>query len=154
VRYLPLLIPAFLLAALDQGLKHLALEHIAAHASIPITYFFNLVLVRNFGAAFGFLNDPSRSWQIWLFAMATLIACGAVFFLARSEDGKDKVFLLALGLILGGAAGNFADRLRLGAVVDFLDFHYGGLHWPAFNLADMGICAGAGLIALKIFRRR
>jgi signal peptidase II len=154
VRYTPLLVPALLLTAIDQVFKHLALKHISVHESIRITDFFNLVLVRNFGAAFGFLNDPSSNWQIWFFFLATLVACGTVFFLARSEDGKDKVFLLALGLILGGAAGNFADRLRLGAVVDFLDFHYGTLHWPAFNLADMGICAGAGLIALRIFRHK
>jgi signal peptidase II len=147
------LVPALVLVCLDQGGKYLALRHIGPREVITVTDFFNLVLVRNYGAAFGFLNDPSRTWQTWVFCLATLIACVAIFFLARSSDGKDNFFLVALGLVLGGALGNLADRTRFGAVLDFLDFHYGELHWPAFNIADMGICAGAGLIALRILRR-
>ncbi|MDR1945796.1 MAG: signal peptidase II [Desulfovibrio sp.] len=144
--------PATALFALDQAGKYLASDFVGYGEAIRVTGFFNLVHARNYGAAFGFLDDPSLGIQVWLFGGATLAALVAVFLLARSAEGKDGIFLFALGLIAGGALGNLADRVRLGAVVDFLDFHYGALHWPAFNFADMGICIGAGFAALSMVR--
>lgn len=132
--------------------KLLALKHLSA---VPpqeiIPDFFNLVLVFNRGAAFGFLNDPDIDWQFWLFSGATLLGCGLIVYLMRSlRPGR----LLTFGLsgILGGAIGNFIDRVRLGAVVDFLDFYVGNWHWPAFNVADAGICVGAGLVCLCLLK--
>jgi signal peptidase II len=82
----------------------------------------------------------------------TVAALVAVVFLARTAGKNDMLLFFALGLITGGALGNLADRLHLGAVTDFLDFHYGALHWPAFNVADAGLCIGAGLAALNMLR--
>jgi signal peptidase II len=144
--------PALALFFLDQASKRLAAGAVGYGEVIVVTDFFNLVHVRNYGAVFGFLNDPALGVQVRLFGGLTVAALGAVFFLARSAGKNDVPFLFALGLITGGALGNLADRIRLGAVVDFLDFHYGALHWPAFNAADAGICIGAGLAALSMLR--
>lgn len=153
MRYRLILILAAVLVLLDQATKWLVLRHLAPHEMIPVTGFFNLVHVYNFGAAFGFLNDPGSTWQRWLFLAVTAVAVIAVLLVARSAEEKERILFLALGCILGGALGNVVDRIRLGAVVDFLDFHYAGWHWPAFNVADMAICAGAGGLALLLLLR-
>lgn len=141
---------AAVLAALDQFTKWIANAHIAPDEIIPLAPFFNLVNVRNYGAAFGLLNDPSSAWQFWLFAATTAAALAVILYVARSAAEKDRFLFIALGLILGGAIGNFIDRVRLRSVVDFLDFHVAGWHWPAFNLADICICVGAFVIALIV----
>ena len=140
------------IAALDQAGKFVVERAIAPYEVIPVTGYFNLVNVRNFGAAFGFLNDPDMNWQFWFFLAATLLAFGIILYIAKKASDKDKTLFFALGCILGGAVGNLVDRIRYRAVVDFLDFHYAGWHWPAFNVADIAICIGAGLAALLIWR--
>ena len=152
MRYRIILILAFVLTALDQISKWFVEQHIPLYKQITVTGFFNLVNVRNYGAAFGFLNDPSSSWQIWLFLGATVLASVVIFIVAKGAEAKDTPLFFALGCILGGAAGNLIDRIRLGSVVDFLDIHLAGWHWPAFNVADIAICVGAGLTALLMFR--
>ena len=152
MRYRYIILLAALIAALDQASKFAVERSIAPHDVIPLTGFFNLVNVRNRGAAFGFLNDPNMQWQFWFFCAATLLAVVVVFYIARSASEKDKTLFFSLGCILGGAVGNLTDRIRYRAVVDFLDFHYAGWHWPAFNVADVAICIGAGLAALLIWR--
>ena len=152
MRYRIIIGLALALAALDQFTKHLVTAAIAPHEVIPVTGFFNMVHVLNLGAAFGFLNDPSIVWQRWLFMGVTVLAAVMIFFVARGSREKDTLLFAALGFILGGALGNAVDRVRLGAVVDFLDLHYAGWHWPAFNVADMAICFGAGLTALLVLR--
>jgi signal peptidase II len=144
--------PALALFVLDQVSKHIVAGAVGYGKTVVVTSFFNLVHVRNYGAVFGILNDPALGVQVALFSVLTLAALGAVFFLVRSAGENDVLFFFALGLTAGGALGNLADRLRLGAVTDFLDFHYGALHWPAFNAADTGICIGAGLAALSMLR--
>ena len=119
---------------------------------VVIPGFFDLVNIRNRGAAFGFLNRSDIEWQFWLFLAATLLAVGVVFFLARSAHREEKVLFVGLGLVLGGSFGNLIDRIRFRAVVDFLDFFIGQWHWPAFNVADIAICCGVGLIALSLLR--
>ncbi len=110
----------------------------------PITDFFNLVLVYNKGAAFSFLRDAS-GWQGPLFLTIGISASlFMIFLLAR--HGNQRLFSLALALILGGALGNVIDRIAYGHVIDFLDFHWQGWHWPAFNIADSAIVGGAGLL--------
>ena len=147
-KYAWLLAPAVLISVVDLWTKHLVMADLPLNNGIFVTDFFNLVHVRNMGAAFGFLNDPSTPWAARLFLGATAVAVVVILWIARSA--RSRAFVLALGLILGGAVGNAVDRARFGAVVDFLDFHYNGMHWPAFNVADIGICVGAGLAALGI----
>ena len=150
MRYRVIIGLAAVLAALDQFTKWIVNAHIAPDEIIRLAPFFNLVNVRNYGAAFGLLNDPSSVWQFWLFAATTVVAFAVVLYVAKSAAEKDRFLFIALGLILGGAIGNFIDRVRLRSVVDFLDFHVAGWHWPAFNLADICICAGAFVIALIV----
>ena len=150
-RWLLLLATAFGLLVLDQASKLLVMAHIPEHRPVPvISGFFDLVNIRNRGAAFGFLNRSDIEWQFWLFLGATLVAVWAIAVLARNT--RQSLLLVGLGLILGGALGNLVDRLRFRAVVDFLDVYWRGWHWPAFNVADMGICLGAACALLALWR--
>lgn len=139
------------LLACDQLCKWFVIKLVPPHGSIQIIPgFFDLVNIRNRGAAFGFLNRQDTDWQFWLFLGATLLAVLAILHLARGAK-KQPLLNVGLGLVLGGALGNLVDRLRWHAVADFLDFYIGSWHWPAFNIADMGICIGAGLVCLATF---
>jgi signal peptidase II len=119
---------------------------------IPLTAFFNLVLTYNAGAAFSFLSDAG-GWQRWFFSVVAAGASILIIYLLR-KHAADKLFCLALSLILGGALGNLWDRIALGHVVDFLDFHVAGYHWPAFNIADSAIFLGAASLILDSFLRK
>lgn len=117
-----------------------------------ITSFFNLVLIWNPGAAFSFLGSAS-GWQRYLFTAIGLIAALFIVYLLKKHAGQ-RLFCWALALILGGALGNVIDRLMYGHVIDFLDFHLNGIgHFPAFNIADSGICIGAALFIIDELRR-
>lgn len=151
VRWRLLLGTAAALLVLDQVSKLLVMAWIPEHRPVPvIPGVFDLVNIRNRGAAFGFLNRSDIEWQFWLFLGATLVAIWAIVALARNT--RRPLLLAGLGLILGGALGNLVDRLRFRAVVDFLDFYWRGWHWPAFNVADMGICLGAVCACLALWR--
>ena len=116
---------------------------------IEITSFFNLVPVWNRGVSFGLLASDSP-WSPYILAvMAGGIVLGLAFWLWRTERGLTR---LALALAIGGAIGNLLDRLRFGAVVDFLDVHLAGYHWPAFNIADSAISIGIALLLIDSFR--
>jgi len=117
-----------------------------------VTGFFNLVLVTNKGAAFSFLADAA-GWQTPLLVAFALVAAAIVGTLIVRHPAK-RLFCFGLALILGGAVGNVIDRLRFGYVVDFLDFHALGWHWPAFNVADSAITIGAILLILEGFVHR
>ncbi len=131
----------------DQATKIWAQIALSAHEAVAVTPFFNLVLVHNTGAAFSFLADAG-GWQRWFFVGLTVaIAAGITVWLVRSA-GASRGTPLALALVLGGAIGNLIDRLRFGHVIDFLDFHAAGWHWPAFNVADAAISSGAVLLVL------
>lgn len=144
---------ALLTMLLDQASKWLVMVHIPEYRPVRvIPGFFDLVNIRNRGAAFGFLNRSDIEWQFWLFLLATLVAVWAILSLVRNSR-HDVCLFSGLGLVLGGALGNLVDRLRFRAVVDFLDFYWGAWHWPAFNVADMGICLGAGLACLAVWRQ-
>ena len=114
--------------------------------SVPITSFFNLVRVHNAGAAFSFLADAG-GWQRWFFTSLGLAAALWMIYMLRSHAGQ-KLFSLALALLLGGALGNVMDRLLYSHVIDFLDFYWGTWHFPAFNVADSAISVGAALLIL------
>ncbi len=152
MRWLYLLCPAAVAAGLDQIVKLRALDALSPFEAVPVTSFFNLVLVMNRGAAFGFLNDPGAAWATRLLLGATAIAVLAILWIAKTARPGARLLQAGLGMILGGALGNAIDRINYGAVVDFLDFHWAGNHWPAFNVADIAICLGATLTALCIFR--
>lgn len=153
--YLYLALIALAIIICDQVAKAIIVAWIpyGSHYEV-VPGFFDLVSVRNRGAAFGFLNREDMEWQFWLFLGATLVAVGAVFSLAR-QYRTSRLMLTGLGLILGGALGNLADRVRQRAVVDYLDFYWADWHWPAFNVADIAICVGVGLVCVaSIFGRR
>ncbi|VAW35326.1 Lipoprotein signal peptidase, partial [hydrothermal vent metagenome] len=103
----------------------------------------------NSGAAFGFLNGQHGLWRQVFFVAAALIALLVMIIALRRLRGQNRVVSWAIALIAGGAAGNLIDRLRQGAVVDFLDFYYHGHHWPAFNLADSAITIGVTVLILE-----
>ena len=110
-----------------------------------ITPFFNIGLIHNRGISFGLFNH-SGGFNALLFSLvAAVIVTVLIYWLSRVES---SVLALAIGLIIGGAVGNVIDRIRLGAVVDFLDFHIGTWHWPAFNVADSAICIGVAVMLL------
>ena len=136
----------------DRVSKWVVLERFVLGERVEVTDFFNLVLVFNRGAAFSFLADAS-GWQTGLFAAIAILAALIVSVLiVRSPERR--LLCIGLALILGGALGNLVDRLLYGHVVDFVDLHAFGWHWPAFNLADSGITVGAGLVILEGFLHR
>ena len=133
----------------DQVTKWVVLSNFAYGERREVTSFFNLVLVYNKGAAFSMFADAA-GWQTPLLVAFALIAAGIVGTLIVRNPNK-RMLCFGLALILGGALGNLVDRLRFGHVVDFLDFHAAGWHWPAFNVADSGITVGALLLILDGF---
>jgi signal peptidase II len=145
---------------LDQFTKTLILGYYQLGDSTYITSFFNIVRVHNTGAAFSFLASAG-GWQRWFFTGIGIAASVFIVWMLRSHPGQ-KLFAFALACILGGAIGNVVDRLLHGYVVDMLDFHWSflsgifhGGHFPAFNVADMGISIGAmALILDEILRVR
>jgi signal peptidase II len=137
---------------LDYITKIAVLESFAPGESRIVTSFFNLVLVFNKGAAFSFLSS-APGWQTLFFAAIAVVASGVISFLIFRHAGK-KLFCSGLALILGGALGNLYDRLVYGHVVDFLDFHAAGWHWPAFNVADSAITVGAGFLIVESFLQK
>lgn len=143
--------PAFVLAAivvlLDQATKLCILSLVMQPPQvISVAPFFNLVLVWNRGITFGLFDSPSQIVPWLLVALALVIIVGLTVWLRRVE-GLWPIY--AMGLIIGGAIGNVVDRIRLGAVVDFIDLHVGGYHWPAFNLADTAIVAGVVVLIIN-----
>ncbi len=146
----PWLAIAASLIALDQWTKHAIKNALSVSGPIEVTPFFNLVLAYNRGAAFSFLAGAS-GWQRELFITIALIASVWILYLLY-KFREQTLFCFALTLILAGAIGNVIDRVQIGAVVDFLDFHAAGWHFPAFNVADSAISCGAALLIWESFR--
>jgi signal peptidase II len=143
--------PAILAFALDQVTKAWALATMADPMSVlPVTPFFNVVLGRNRGVSFSMLSadHPATPWLLSAFALAVITG-----FILWTRHDRRPLNAVAVGLITGGALGNVVDRLRHGAVTDFLDFHAGGYNWPAFNIADSAIFLGVALLLLLTVRR-
>ena len=140
------------IVVLDQFTKLAAVKLLDPHSPIELLPILNLVLAYNPGAAFSILSTAG-GWQRWLFVGLALVICVFILHWLRSLSRTARLIPCALSLLLGGAVGNVIDRLRIGAVVDFIDFHAGGWHWPAFNVADSAICVGAALLVLGTFRR-
>lgn len=144
------LILAAAIVVADQVTKYAVAQALAGGQSVVLAPFLNLVLVYNSGAAFSFLSDAA-GWQRGLFIAIALVASAwIVYLLHRYPD--QRLFALALSLVLAGAVGNVIDRIAHGAVIDFLDFHALGYHWPAFNVADSAITCGAVLLVWDAFK--
>jgi signal peptidase II len=143
---------AALVLIADQATKMVMLAHL--DGPVEVTPFFNLVRVWNPGVSFGLFGSagPSAAWVLSGLALAVVV--GLTVWLARTSE---KPIAIGLGLVIGGALGNVVDRIRFGAVFDFLDFHAFGFHWPAFNVADAAIVVGAAVLlvdGLLLERRR
>ncbi len=142
---------ASLLLILDQLTKIIAKNNLFENVSQPVTSFLNWTLVYNSGAAFSFLAQAG-GWQRWFFTGLGIIAALVMIWLIR-KNASQRVFSLALSLLLSGAIGNVIDRIAYGAVVDFIDVHYMGWHWPAFNIADGAITIGVILLIFDEIKR-
>lgn len=138
------LVLAALVVVLDQASKAWVLASFHYMESQIVTPFFNLVLVLNPGASFSFLAEAG-GWQKWFFVVLALVISVWLLGMLR-RHAAERLLPAALAMILGGALGNVIDRLRFDAVVDFLDFHVAGYHWPAFNVADSAISVGVALM--------
>jgi signal peptidase II len=139
---------ALAVVAVDQVTKAIVARSMGLHETIPLLPVFSLTYVRNTGAAFGVLGAAPASIRLPLFLLVTIAAGWAlVSMLLRAQAGQ-RALVAALGAILGGAAGNLVCRVRYGEVIDFLDAHWGDLHWPAFNVADSAITVGVIVVLL------
>jgi signal peptidase II len=148
---LPWLGLALIVLIADQFTKTLILGYYRLGDSTYVLSFFNIVRAHNTGAAFSFLATAS-GWQRWLFTGIGVAATIFIVWMLRSHPGQ-KLFSFALALILGGAVGNVVDRMMHGYVVDFLQFHWRGWYFPAFNIADSAITIGAACLIIDELRR-
>ena len=139
-----------IIIALDLYTKHLIQQAFVFSESKTITSFFDLVRYHNEGSAFGFLNDAG-GWQKWFFTAISIVAVIVITYLIKKHS-EQKLFCFGLALVLGGAIGNLYDRITLGYVVDFLNFHLNNHYWPAFNVADSAICVGVALLLWDSFK--
>ncbi len=142
-------VAVILVVVLDQASKWWIVTSVmTSPREIPVTPFFNLVMVWNRGVTFGFLGNAPDAARWVLVALSLVIVSGLAIWMFRASRAWVGA---ALGAVIGGAIGNVIDRLYYGAVADFLDFHIAGWHWPAFNIADSAIVVGVGLLLLDAF---
>ncbi len=144
-----------LVVLLDQLTKGWIIATMRLHDAYPvIDGFFNIVYVRNPGAAFGFLAGASPLFRSVFFLAVTLAAILLILHYLRQTRTEEIFLVLALALILAGAVGNLIDRIRFGEVIDFLDVYIGAHHWPAFNIADASITTGASVLVMFLLGKR
>ena len=136
----------------DQVTKAIVERAMVLHETIPLLPVFSLTYVRNTGAAFGVFGAAPAGIRLPLFLLVTVAAAWALISMLRRARPGQRLLVGALGAILGGAAGNFICRVRYGEVIDFLDAHWGTLHWPAFNVADSAITVGVLIVLLTSLR--
>ena len=139
-----LFVPPLLVMIVDQITKILALKYFAA-GPVVVLPFFSLVLVHNTGVSFGLFNHMGATGPVMLTVVSLAIAAGFGVWMTKVDNTP---LAIAIGAVIGGALGNVFDRVQSGAVIDFLDFHLGDLHWPAFNVADSCIVMGIAFIVL------
>ncbi|MFQ5596532.1 MAG: signal peptidase II [Nitrospiria bacterium] len=140
---------------LDQITKSLVQSQFELHESmIVIDGFFALTYIQNPGAAFGFMAEQGAAFRGVFFTIISIIALILLSVIFRQTPNEDTLALIAVSLLFGGAIGNMIDRIRLGKVVDFLDFFIGRHHWPAFNVADSSITVGVSLMMFHLFLQK
>ena len=135
---------------LDQATKLWAGAALAPARPVEVLPFLNLTLLHNTGAAFSFLSDAA-GWQRWFFVVVALVVTGVLVLWLRRLRAQERWLAGALALVIGGAIGNLWDRVAYGHVIDFIDLHAAGWHWPAFNIADSAITVGVVVILLDGF---
>lgn len=143
------------LIALDQFTKILVQTHFQIGDTVAvIPNFFNITYVQNPGAAFGFLARSPAIFRETFFLLIPPIAMIAILFFLKAVKTTDRIQILALSFVFGGALGNYIDRLRVKYVIDFLDFHYKNIYsYPAFNVADSAIVCGIIVLFILSFRK-
>ena len=151
LRYQILLAVSALVLVLDQLTKIYIDRTMELHSSITVIEgFFNITYLRNKGAAFGILADSA--WRLPFFLLVSTIAVAVILVVIKRLRDDQVLNAASLSLIFSGALGNLIDRVRLGEVIDFLDVHWKGHHWPAFNIADSAICVGVFLLAIEMIQ--
>ena len=135
---------------LDQITKQIALAKLSLHQTVNVMPGFDWFLTYNRGAAFSFLASAG-GWQRWFFTITTIVISTVIFFWIKRVPDEERITIVSLCLILGGAIGNLIDRLYLGYVIDFIQVWLGSYAWPAFNIADASISVGAVLLILSSF---
>lgn len=152
-KYLTLSTIAVLIIGIDQWTKMAVVSRFRLGESISVIEgIFNLTFIRNFGAAFGILATADSNFRTPFFIIVPVVALLAIGYVFQKVPENDLRMTTALSLVIAGAVGNLIDRLTIGYVVDFLDFHWrGGYHFPAFNVADSAITVGVGLLMLDLF---
>jgi signal peptidase II len=149
-KYPLVLTVAAVVVLLDQVTKWYIRHTFSLYESVSvIDSVFHITHVRNAGGAFGIFNQGARAWRLPVCLVVSCIAVGVLLAFVRRVQPGQRWLLLALGGILGGALGNFIDRMISGEVTDFLDFHWHGYYWPAFNVADS--CITAGMVILLVY---
>jgi signal peptidase II len=144
-----------LLVLLDQVTKYLLVQAVPLNTGkVLIPGFFNLIHVHNTGGAFSVFAVQGSPWRQYVFIGLTLIVVACIVYAYGKVGKKDWWTRASYILITGGAIGNLVDRVRMGEVVDFLDFYLGKMHWPAFNAADSAISVGAVMLLLSLFRSK
>lgn len=145
------LVVAVAVGVCDQITKAIVSTTMGLHETVEVVPgFFNLTYVRNKGAAFGIFSGHGEVVGPYLLILASFLAIGFLVWIWLKERPSSLLDTASLGLILGGAMGNLVDRVKGGEVIDFLDFHLGPYHWPAFNLADSAVTVGVLLFALRL----
>jgi signal peptidase II len=140
---------------LDQVTKWYIRRTVGLYESIVVLdSFFHITHVRNAGGAFSLFAGAPSALRLPFFVLVSIVAVAALLLFVRRVDPRQRLLLFALGAILGGASGNLVDRMRSGEVTDFLDFHWHGWYWPAFNVADSFISTGMVILLLYSFFAR
>ena len=143
-----------LVVVIDQISKWLVVTYVPLYGKINLLPFLDVTHIRNPGAAFGIFRDLPESLRLPLFILVLIAAVAVIVYFLSRTGNNDRLLVVSLSLILGGAIGNSIDRFRLRYVTDFIDFHWFGnpaLHWPPFNLSDSAITIGVVLILLDTF---
>lgn len=144
------LLVSAVVVVLDLHTKQLAAEALELYRPQEVFSWLNMTLAHNYGAAFSFLSSAG-GWQRWFFiVLASVVSVVLLVWLLRLPR-REWLTGLGLALVLGGAVGNLADRVRLGYVIDFIDVHFRGWHYPAFNVADSAITCGVALLIIDAF---
>lgn len=152
-KYVILACLSIFIIVFDQITKQLVARRFFLGESVPVWGdFFNLTYVRNTGAAFGLLAKADPTFRVPFFVIVPIAALFAIAYIFRKIPKEDFKLSTALSLVIGGAIGNLIDRIHLGYVIDFFDFHWKyQYHFPAFNIADSAICVGVGILTLDLF---
>ena len=154
-KYIKLVVFAGIIVLLDQFTKALIIGHVSFNQTIPVMRgFFNITHIHNPGGAFGLMANLSPALRSIVFLFISSLAVGLIFYFYKKTPPNYPWLAAAFALIFGGAIGNLIDRLRFGFVIDFLDFYFGNLHWPAFNVADSAISVGIGIFVFHLLFKK